>query len=71
MNYPGVNQPAWWYAQTSASNVTWGQLQAASTNPYAYRNQHKAAAPPKPKTNVERLRERVAEVCDLAFEAAG
>jgi len=64
-SYPGANTPAWWYGTTATagtSNVMWSGAQVvAAPRP----------APAKPKTNVEQLRERVAEVCDLAFEVAG
>lgn len=72
MSYPGAaNTPAWWYGTTATNNTnaTWNQ---SSLTFYPQQLQQAApAARPSPKTNVELLRERVSEVCDLAFEVAG
>jgi hypothetical protein len=63
-SYPGVYQPAWWYATTGTSTTT----NIVSTWQDFAEQQPKAApvAPVKPRTAVEWLRGRVQEMCDLA-----
>jgi hypothetical protein len=60
--YPGVYQPYWWTSAATTTNV-W--IDNASTYVGEPKRGRKAK-PPKPKTNLDWLRERVNEVCALA-----
>jgi hypothetical protein len=65
VNYPGVNQPGWWFSTTAATTTWYPQTNAASISP------SQAVTPDEPKppaSNMEWLRQQVDEICGLAFE---